>query len=226
MGLAWTGTSRFKVPSKFRWAGKQWSLITPAEESQKWVFLDIILDDEYGLRKINFKPKNILDIGANVGMFSLWAGANFPDSKIHCYEPNKLLRPYLLKNMEQVFATVFMEGVAGEDGFGSFTQSGESMVGQCSLNKSGLIPVVSLRRAIDRIGGEVDLLKLDCEGAEWAIFESPGILDSVKMIRMEYHLTKPGQSVSRLDQILGEMGFSAIRVAQNDGFGIAWFDRL
>lgn len=134
-------------------------------KSLAWVFRDLLLDDEYGLTELTSHPVSIMDIGGNIGLFSLWAGVNFPQARIHVYEPN--LNPNLnlinsLKvNVSQVGATVFSEGISGKDGMGSLVASGESMNFQCLDRLGGDIKMVSLATAIERMGGWVDFLKID-----------------------------------------------------------------
>ena len=47
-------------------------------------------------------PQNstILDIGANVGMFSLSYASMFKKAEIHCFEPVPFIYKYLRKNLE------------------------------------------------------------------------------------------------------------------------------
>ncbi|MFM9102184.1 MAG: FkbM family methyltransferase [Cyanobium sp.] len=167
MGVLWNGTTRFTLPKRFKYNSIACSIVGPPEQSLAWVFRDLILDDEYGLTKLSQKPATVLDVGGNIGLFTLWAGVNFPQATIHVYEPNPALLHSLESNTQQVGATVFAEGVAGQDGTGTFIENGESMVGQCKVTPAGDIRLVSLRTAVERLGGSVDLLKLDCEGAEW-----------------------------------------------------------
>lgn len=225
MGFFFPGTSRFKCPPRFKFRGRLVNLDVPHEATLNWVFRDVILDDEYGLQKLRTVPRTVLDVGANVGMFSLWAGLNFPAAIIHSYEPNANLRTFLDKNLSQVGAKIFAEGVGGVDGLGNFSQSGESMVGQCKVGEAGEIVVVSLQTAIERMGGAVDLLKLDCEGAEWSILDRPEVFAAVACVRMEYHLTRGGGTVERLVADFRQMGFHPVRLEHNRGFGLAWFDR-
>jgi FkbM family methyltransferase len=225
MGFLWPGTSLFHPPRQFHWKGHQWTLKVPEEKSLSWVFKDVIIDDEYGLEKIVYRPKTILDIGANVGIFSVWAAANFPGVTIHAYEPNTALKGFLDTNLIQASAQAFYEGVSGEDGWGTFVPQGESMSGQCSTTNNGDIPMVSLRTAIERIGGTVDLLKLDCEGAEWSIFSNPESFKNIKSVRMEYHLIQQDQTLQRLIDTFNIMGFHLIDKKPNSNFGIAWFER-
>ena len=223
--MFWNGTTRFDLPKQFRYNSKICSIVGPEEKSLAWVFRDIILDDEYGLSKLTRNPASVLDVGGNIGLFTLWAGVNFPQATIHVYEPNPDLLDSLESNARQVGATVFAEGVAGQDGTGTFIGNGESMVGQCKVAPAGDIRLVSLRTAVERLGGSVDLLKLDCEGAEWEMFDDPEPFKAIGLIRMEYHLTRPDRSLGWMIDRLESVGFRLLKLHPNQGFGIAWFDR-
>jgi len=58
----------------------------PPERGKVGDLIDIILDDCYGLEQLQKKTSNpnlkILDVGANVGLFSLAARLNFPQAVI------------------------------------------------------------------------------------------------------------------------------------------------
>jgi FkbM family methyltransferase len=225
MGVLWNGTTRFGLPKRFRYNSKACSIVGPQEKSLAWVFRDIILDDEYGLTRLANKPATVLDVGGNIGLFALWAGVNFPQATIHVYEPNPALLGSLASNARQVGATVFAEGVSGQDGYGAFIENGDSIVGQCKVAHAGAISLVSLQTAIERLGGSVDLLKLDCEGAEWEMFDDLEPFKAVGMVRMEYHLTRPDRSLGWMIDRLESVGLRFLRFQPNQGYGIAWFDR-
>lgn len=225
MGVLWPGTTRFRLPKRFRFNSRSFSISGPNEESLGWVFRDLLLNDEYGLESLPIVPETILDVGGNIGLFTLWAGACFPEALIHVYEPNPALLGYLESNVVQVSATVFAAGVSAEDGRGTFAENSMSMVGQCSIEQAGEITISSLRTAIDRLGGSVDLLKLDCEGAEWEIFADLESFKHVKVLRIEYHLTRSDRSLGWMIDQLEHVGLRLARLSVNQGFGIAWFNR-
>jgi len=226
MGFLWRGTSRFKQPKQFHWRGKRWALNLPEEEAIKGVFSGVILDDEYGLQSLAYKPQTIIDIGANVGLFALWAGSNFPDALIHSYEPNPAIQSFLIANCSQVSASVFAEAVAGKDGSVTLdARDGQSVGGRCVLDQEGPTPLTSLRKAIVRIGGTCDLLKMDCEGAEWDILKDPSAFDGVRTVRMEYHLFEGESSIDSLVEMFHAMGFRTVHLIRDPERGLAWFDR-
>ena len=55
-------------------------------------FLSIFLDDDYYLERQNKEVSSVLDIGANLGFFSIAARNAFPNATIHSYEPNEDLK--------------------------------------------------------------------------------------------------------------------------------------
>ena len=224
MGVYFLGTKRFKLPSRFFMHKREINIVAPQEPSLAWDFINVLLDDEYGLREIISQPRTILDIGANIGLFSLWARSCFQLATVHAYEPNPQITSFTRKNLEQCDVIVFAEAVGSEMGFASMIDGSESRLGQFATRESGEIVAVTLEEAISRIGGTVDLLKLDCEGAEWEIFRNPKPFKDVKSIRMEYHLTE-GRTISDVKRVASDLGFTIARLEENSGFGIVWLYR-
>ena len=224
-GILFRGTNRFKVPNSIRCQGKKYELGCPAEVGCQWVFRDIFLDDEYGLRNLDKLPKTIIDIGANVGFFSLYAGILFPHAIIHSYEPNSRLKDYLVSNLTSIGATVFEEGIGLQSGQGQFDDADESILGKCAACEGGRITITSLSKAITRIGGTCDLLKLDCEGCEWALINDAESFSRIQQVRMEYHILDPNHSVDQLVSKFEHMGFRLIRLQDSRTYGHAWFEK-
>ena len=82
----------------------------------------------------------------------------------------------------------------------------------------GDIPQVAFRTCILRLGGGVDLLKLDCEGAEWSILTDTESLAAVRSLVMEYHLVD-GHTEAELVSIVTKLGF---RVLEQTLTGPTW----
>jgi hypothetical protein len=114
--------------------------------------------------------------------------------------------------------------VVGEvSGTGRSIDAGDSRSGV--FLKGGDIPIVAFSTVVDRIGGKIDLLKLDCEGGEWDIFQIPEPFKNVAEIRMEYHLVG-GKTLSDLKAAAEHIGFEITKLEENSGFGIAWMEAL
>ena len=204
--------------------GKRRKIFSPADPTLVHDIINVWLDDEYGLSKVGFEVKSLVDIGANIGVFSLFAHHCFPDAKIHAYEPDAEVLNYTAPNLEHTDVTLFREGVAGAEGCGEMVRSGSSRLNQVTVSAEGGVPLVSLATVVARMGGAIDLLKLDCEGFEWDIFNDARPFAAVRAIRMEYHLVG-GKSLGDLRAIAGRLGFAITHLQEDDGFGIAWLDR-
>jgi FkbM family methyltransferase len=225
LGVLFTGMSRFRIPSKFGYGRRRIFLQVPPEAGLSSDFVNVIIDDDYGLREMTIKPATIIDVGANVGLFSVWAGLMFPDAVVHAYEPNARLYPFLNHNCAQVGATVFHEGVGSHTGFASVVDHPESRLASTKPFSGGeSVKITSVSDALNRVNGAVDLLKLDCEGAEWDIFQEEHLFERILEVRMEYHLVG-GKSLSDLKEVFSSRGFILTHLKKNQGFGIAWFAR-
>ena len=120
----------------------------------------------------------ILDIGANIGAFAVWASLRWPGSTIHCYEANPETFPYLKLNtaadprIHCTHAAVYPGGQRTMPFFYRFAGDGEA----------GLSAYMgeTFRKGVDGHTYEVDvvspaalpkadIVKLDIEGGEAAV---------------------------------------------------------
>jgi FkbM family methyltransferase len=225
-GVRFVGTRKFVLPQSIRWRDRSLRIFAPDEAGLAWDFINLALDDDYGLREFREKPKTVIDVGANVGLFSIFAAHYFAPATFHAYEPNPRVIPYTAKNLQPVGVTLFNEGIGRVFGFATIQDRGESRYAHTLLTESasGNVPIIPLTEAVERMGCEVDLLKLDCEGAEWDIFQEPRAFERIRNIRMEYHLIQ-GHSVRDLKRIVADLGFRIDRWIPNQGFGIVWLSR-
>ena len=226
-GVTFLGTSGFRMPDSLRLCDRVLKLAVPPEVGAGVDFINLALDDEYGLGKLPYQPRTILDVGANYGLFSLLAAHRFRNAKIHAYEPNPRIFPCAAGNLRllDADATAFHAGVGSCSGLAEIVEGKESRCARTVISKQGTIEIVAFRQAIERIGPTVDLLKLDCEGAEWDIFQDTEAFEKVRLVRMEYHLTE-GHRLKDLKACAQKLGFRIDRLYPNQGFGIAWLSNL
>jgi FkbM family methyltransferase len=135
-----------------------------------------------------------------------------------------LIRGSVKKNLDQGGVNLFKEAIGSKTGFASLVDNSESRLCQIKTGSSQGITIIPLQEAINRIGGQVDLLKIDCEGAEWDIFRNPEPFKSIKAVRMEYHLTE-GRIIEDIKEVINKLGFTLEHLEENSGFGIVWFSR-
>lgn len=146
-------------------------------------FRECFLDEIY-LQHINpeiLKKEQpvIIDIGANVGYFSLFIFSKFPKAKIYAFEPMpycyNLLKEYQTKYKQFDFH-IYPDAVSDKNGsIDLYTDSVDEYTTQASILFTEKAHKVSVRtKRLDQFLQEagitkVDILKLDCEGAEYAI---------------------------------------------------------
>ena len=222
LGFAFYGTSRTPTPRRVKLRGRWVSLSFPDEPGYVLDIMNLWLDDEYGLHSLPTSPQTVVDVGANVGFFSLWSAHLHPHARIFAYEPNPRILPHLKSNTT-AFSTieVFACGLGATAGKARMEDQGESRLAATRQSDRGEIIIETMSQAIARCGGLVDLLKLDCEGAEWDLFQDPKSFRAVRLIRMEYHLVN-GHTLDEFKQTVAALGFSIERLVENQGFGVAW----
>ncbi|WP_027368247.1 FkbM family methyltransferase [Desulfocurvibacter africanus] len=166
---------------------------------------DIFLREEYPLTKLKgvFGRVVVLDIGANVGLFSIYAKLNIPNATIHCFEPSGLMRKALEINTAP-FANIHLHPVALSDHDGEQTLFLNPVkTGQSSLKPNQeptrepfgptlveeTVQVCDAGKAFDDLQLDcVDILKVDTEGSEIEILKSLGSrLERIKHVYLEYH---------------------------------------
>jgi FkbM family methyltransferase len=166
----------------------------------------------------------VVDIGAGIGEYALFAAAGHKGNRVHAYEPfpesfSLLEENCSLNPMDGV--EIFMEAVGGQAGtaildLGSGEPLQFSTESPAQSSNALQVPAISLAEVISRIGGRCNLLKLDCEGAEYAIlFSAPDAsLQAIDHIVMEYHDGVTAYSHLDLVEFLKHRGFSA-KTTQN-----------
>ncbi len=154
-----------------------------------------ILNPYLGGNRITLAPDMVvMDVGANIGDFTLQAAARCPRGRVIAVEPVTEHVEALKRNIElNGFSNIEVlqlalgdvEGqseihVAGLASSGTFARPGtrSEMVRKASLS------TLMKELAIERL----DLLKLDCEGAEWQILAgADDLFPRIRQICMEYH---------------------------------------
>jgi FkbM family methyltransferase len=224
--IPFTRTRSFVVPETILLRGRKVRLSFPEEKTTAISFLECLLDDAYGLSNFPMQPKTILDVGANLGFFSLAARNRFPDATIHAYEPNPRILQHLQNQANLARVVIHPEAVGASGGYVHMVESTKgSGVGRTESDevvRPESIMKVSLAEAIDRLGGTCDLAKIDCEGAEWDLFRAGSAWKYIKHVRMEYHLWA-AHSLDELSSTINRLGFRIVKQVQGGDTGMVYF---
>jgi len=142
--------------------------------------------------------RQILDIGANLGVFTTFAARQSPQATLYCYEPSRRNYAILQENLQNNGLSdrvhIFNQAIASESGTRSFLISvsplGSLAEEQSSIanNNTERVDCVTLKDAFTQNGiQQLDLLKVNCEGGEYEIFYNidKETLGKIREIRME-----------------------------------------
>src|SRR4028119_53932 len=95
LGIKFNRVASFQLPQQLIVQGKRHLVNIPSEKGMKGEFIEVLLDDCYGVEQLSESLRTIIDVGANVGLFPIAARNRFPQALIHAYEPNPYLENYL-----------------------------------------------------------------------------------------------------------------------------------
>ncbi|MBN1474648.1 MAG: FkbM family methyltransferase [Syntrophaceae bacterium] len=191
-------------------------------------FKEIFLDECYlaGLERGVSPAGIVIDIGSNVGYFTVFAAAKFPHASILAYEPIPVNYTQLERHRDLNCSRnikcfpLAIAGHCGEiqlsfDAADSFTTSATMLPTGINAPDSLIVKAITLQKLFDE--NHVDkcaLLKMDYEGAEYDILYSCSseVLQHVDQIAMEVHRGEgKDQNIDALDSFLRRQGFTTRR---------------
>lgn len=189
---------------------------------------------------------NVVDIGANMGLFALWMSPQIGSGKICCVEPTSaydtLSENVRQNNLANVHAIRCAAGhpdstleIIEYPEFNGVNHNAEfkpAPWGQFFIRllhrRKPLPPVRTshpcrdLASILDEVSfDKVDLLKIDCEGGEYEILDATPdeVMSRINRICMEFHELHPSHDHRKLVERLKSCGFE-VTVAQ------PWFERV
>jgi len=176
--------------------------------------------DPYLIKKVVLRGQaNIIDLGANIGGFSVLAAVTHPNAVIYSYEPlpesyGLLVRNAAINGCLNIRAyNLAVSGVPGDSLLCySANRPGDSaLLGESMDSGRARVKVrcVTFEQIITENKIDViDFLKIDIEGSEYNVLESlrPQLLSRVSYFAAECH-RRPGGSVRQLTLQLERAGF-------------------
>jgi FkbM family methyltransferase len=196
------------------------------EIGNSFPIIEIFRDEAYSV-PLDWKSiHTVLDVGGHVGAFAIWVATQAEHAQIVTLEPEARNFRDLQRNIERNRLTHRVESlniaVGAADGSRVLNVPMHRQVSSFEASE-GSVPVevacVAFERCL-RERGSVDLVKLDCEGAEWEIFEAVTgeHLRHVQHLLMECHGNETGD-FEQMNQRLEERGFSSRTISRGVGGG-------
>lgn len=167
------------------------------------------------------RPVNVLDLGANIGLFEVFTRDRLPIGDVVCFEPDPA-NSAVLEDVREA------NGAAWE------------IVRACASNRDGHARFNSGRKNFSRIGSsgdtdvavmdvfpriaEADLVKMNIEGSEWDILEDRRFADTAARWIVEYHhLASPDADIHTLcRQLFERAGYTVRLAARTEDNGLLW----
>lgn len=163
----------------------------------------------------------VIDIGANLGTFTLWAATRAANVRIIAVEPSLRMCRCLDENLSRNHikgVTVLNAACGGEHGEAILYSRGDETrntlypkdVFESRFERVGEIPVLTLAEILQRCDvSRCDFLKMDCEGAEYDILLSAPrhLLERIRHIALEYHVGMNDHTPEELERHLVNHGF-------------------
>lgn len=174
---------------------------------------------EYETEHFVIEPDNvIIDIGAHIGMFSVWAAQKASSGHVYAFEPD--LENYALleenKDLNHLTNLQLVNSAVSEKRgqarlFKSDYHNMTHSLFEEGTRANTLVDTLSLEDILQEYGLErVHYLKIDAEGAEYQILLSTPstILERIDKIFIEYHdYLKHGFNYKNLTNYLAKNGF-------------------
>lgn len=182
-------------------------LMTRNKSSDRSEMVNILSGHEYGelllyKRKFNAGKLNVIDAGANIGLFSVFLSQYlYPPTTLLMIEPDQdnlqLLKKNLMLN-DITNAKIYRKALYNLTTKVNFDSN-------CSFDSRKIdhtygnskVSTITLKELITKNKlKSIDVLKLDIEGGEWFLFTKQNLpyFNRIKLIILEYHLDQINQS--------------------------------
>ena len=180
--------------------------------------IEIFLRQDYGEIR---DDSVILDLGANIGVFAVYAASTARNVRVFAYEPMpdffSLMKENIVINNLESCVSCFNLAVAADVSDRQLFASGNGILFPTFIAPQGTdettqerVSCTTLANILDSNNLDIiDLLKMDTEGAEYEILSAtpPAYFKRIREIRMEYHNLDRERNVNELKRFLSSQGF-------------------
>lgn len=186
--------------------GKEYRLDVPAPLVKE--FEAILRGQEYGTMTAgSYDPGVVVDVGANVGAYTLYARLTYPKAAIVAYEPVTSNYRLLQANMAPLEGVTLHQAALAERAGTAFCYYGNICRGACGLyqgyDQLAQGEEVEVRDVAAELAAfpAIGILKIDTEGSERPILErlaEAGRLPDIDFVLLEYHSEDDRLAIDRL----------------------------
>ena len=178
------------------------------------------------------EPRSILDLGANIGLFGIFAARRWPRSKIVAYEadPDNAVvheRAIAVNGLAERWSLVTAAARCQRARGRARGRSRDGLVRRAARHRRSACQRSACRfvTCSPRFRS-ADLVKIDIEGGEWEILHDPRFAsEPPRALVLEYHphLGPGGDPRQAVEQALREAGLRMADIwHRDDGYGMLW----
>lgn len=195
--------------------------------SDFFVLREVLVGETYRdvLPLLPTKGLRVVDIGANIGSFTIWLSRNAKLDEAFCFEPEpgsfRLLR-FNLSNNDCGFAHALDKAVGGQSRSVRIALKKDNPGGTNIYRREtdpdpaegNAIQVVAFSEWLTQTPGTFDVLKMDCEGSEWEIVRATGQSEFARFgaIVAEVHHDPEGlHTIEDFPGLMESRGFRAVQ---------------
>lgn len=147
--------------------------VSGSDITHLWAANEVLIERVYQLDVVPFTPDLVLDLGANIGLFTLLAAKQWPNASFVCVEPHPTTFSFLCDNLALNGVNVMKLQCALDSEVGVKFMENDGAVFQRLSNRSTETRVMTLR--LDALLPDNPnlklLIKMDIEGAEVAVLD-------------------------------------------------------
>ena len=200
----------------------RWPITLRPASNDHYTFREIFIEGVYNAVARHIPPGGVvLDIGANIGLATVFFARIWPGMRVVCVEPDSQNADLLATNIAPLVkagrGVVCRGAVWGHSGRVCLERLEKGHVNQRACREPGVADEGSEVVSAYTIGGlmeqhglaHIDLLKLDVEGAETSVLAGDtSWLDRTGAIAIEFH--GDSRTASHFDELMASHGFAIV----------------
>lgn len=212
---------------------------------------EVLIDENYRYYINNNKRDIVIDVGMNIGDATLYFLNNEKVKKVYAYEPFKVTYDTANENLKEFLKNsnrleIFQFGLSGDSESREIKYNLDMSCGQSTISETReiaykfykenqlisvnneVVECIQVRKSSEIIGEIIEkhpeeniVLKIDCEGEEYSIFEdleNNDILEKIDFIMLEWHYK--GNEI--LLNVFERAGFSYWCSNKNENMGVIY----